>query len=165
MTSTSFSSTSTMTSSSSTSSTESDNTGVWPLECGPPCRCMYWKHSSKLRFSTIEKRQQRAEAQGHVFFTYNVANRKCATSDTCFYNTKTARPASRWYQNSLQWRAHKSPNSQGRGIRLSSSEFITPDPDFTDEAEEDDGESPGAFEFEESLELSAGHSGYRCSDS
>jgi len=110
---------------------------------------MYWKHSGKLRFSTIEKCQQRAEAQGHVFFTYNVANRKCATSDTCFYNTKTARPASRWYQNSLQWRAHKSPQSQGRAIRLSSSEFITPDPDFTDEAEEDIDDV--------SLELSGGH--------
>jgi len=119
---------------------------------------MYWKLSGKLRFNTIEKCQQHAEAQGHVFFTYNVANRKCATSDTCFYNTKTARPASRWYQNSLQWRAHKSPQSQVRAIRLSSSEFITPDPDFTDEAEEDiDGESAGAFEFDASLELSGGH--------
>merc|ERR1712228_1134687 len=72
--------------------------------------------------------------------------------------TRTAPPGSRWYGTSLRWRAHKSPQSQGRGIRPSSSEFITPDPDFTEEAEEDmNDESAGTFQFDEPLELSGAH--------
>merc|ERR1712137_1496346 len=142
-------------SSTSTNSSEDASSQVWPLECGPPCRCTYWRRSERLRFNTIEQCQERAEARGHVFFTYNVASRKCATSNACFYNTRTARPGSRWYETSLAWQAHKSPQSQGRGIQLSSSEFITPDPDFTEEAEEDmNDESAGTFELEEPLELS-----------
>merc|ERR1712217_646875 len=81
---TSASATSTMTPSTSTSSTESD---LWPLVCGPPCRCTYWQRSGRLHFNTIEQCQERAEARGHVFFTFNSASRKCATSNTCFYNT------------------------------------------------------------------------------
>merc|ERR1712232_1140650 len=86
---TSASATSTMTPSTSTSSTESD---LWPLVCGPPCRCTYWRRSGRLCFNSIEQCQEHAEAEGYVYFTYNPASGKCATSNTCFYNTRNARP-------------------------------------------------------------------------
>merc|ERR1712060_1001451 len=99
-------------------------------------------------------------------FTYNVANRKCITSNSCFYNTRTGPPDSHWYENSLQWRAHKVPSSQSRGIRLSSSEFIFPDPDYIDEAEDaTGGESMDAFEVDETLELSIAHRHSQCFNS
>merc|ERR1719221_1057992 len=111
--STSTTSTPTTTSLTATSTTLKDETEIWPVECGPPCRCKYWSSSARLRFGTIEKCQERAELRGHVFFTYNPSNRKCVTGNRCFYNTRTAHPSRHWYQNSLQWRAHKSSRSQG----------------------------------------------------
>jgi len=108
-----------------------------------------------LRANSVEKCQAHAETLGHVFFTYNNATRKCGSSNTCFYNTKTRKPTHRHYQKSLQWRSYKSPQSQGRAIRLSSSDFITPDPDYIDEADEDvNGDSTEVFDFDGPLELS-----------
>merc|ERR1712087_560807 len=147
--------TSTSTLLSATTTTLQDENEIWPVVCGPPCRCSYWRRSARLRFDTIGECQAHAEESGHMFFTYNPRNGKCVSSNSCFYNTLTANPNSQWYQNSLQWRAHKSPRSQSRGIRMSSNEFISPDPDYMDEAEEEvDAEAVASFEFEEPLELS-----------
>jgi len=104
----------------------------WPLICGPPCRCVYWKRSARLRFDSQMKCQERAANKGHVYYTYNPNNRKCVTSNKCFRNTMTATPHSRWYVSSQEWRAFKNPNHRESNFRIATNEFISPDPDYTD---------------------------------
>merc|ERR1712032_1773811 len=115
---------------STTTSLQRENE-LWPVECEPPCRCSYWSRSSnKLRFNTVKQCQNRADNNGHVFFTYNPSSRKCVTGNECFYDRRTYRqPTSR------QWQAHKRPGRQG--TRLSTSAFITPAPDYLEEGEEE----------------------------